>query len=738
MEFIISELKTEEDFKGKVLKDLQKILSDIEGYCSLDHPFVEDEFTPDFPVLIITSPFWGYIILEAYPFLIQDIKYIASDKWTIEERFLNEIDITNRLEDKKFVIYSLIIKNRKLRNADDRFNGKWIVYLPYVNKKEWIKKFGDEFACHLIFKDTITDYFNALKKEYMEPLFPELWNEFIKILTGHIVILKKPPRRIRKEKTKAWIVSKVEEQVQSIEIDEEQIKIGQQIPPGPQRIRGLAGTGKTIILTMKAAFMHYKHPEWDIIYTFNTQSLYNFIHSLIERFYNYFSGGGKPDWEKLQVLHGWGGKEKEGLYSFVAKLSGISPKTFTEAKNFYDHKHNIELLGKVCIDLIKNGDISQLFDAILIDEAQDFHKGFFQLAYRILKEPKRLIWVYDELQSLEDISIPTAKDIFGEKEDRTPLVDLDGFYPGRIEKDFVLYKTYRNPRIILMLAHFFGMGIFRNKGAIQFIPKPEAWEDLGYRIGDGKFEVDKGVIITRPKKNSPNIIEDLVDPRELIIIRCFNNKKGELDWIAEQICRDIFEDQLLPNDILVIGLDDRNLFKYFGYLKRLLKEKGINSFIVGKDYDRSTFYLPNYITLSTVFKAKGNEANKVYIFNFENAEIEEKIIQARNMAFTCITRTKGWVVISGTGNKMKDLEREINIIIKNYPNISFKVPDISKIKRYLDNIEYEKRRLRIKKSEEYLKKSLELIKQLEGESELSPETLKKMEEILEKAKKNNR
>ncbi len=737
MEFIISELRTEEDFKGKVLKDLQKILSDIEGFCFLDHPFVEDEFTPDFPVFIISSPYWGYIILESYPFKIQNIKNVSFDKWKIEERFLDEIDIKNRLEDKKFAIYSLIIKNRSLRNID-RFSGKWIVYLPYVNKKEWIVKFGEELINNLIFKDTIVDYFNNLKKEHIEPLPPNLWNEFIKILTGHAVILKKPPRRIEKEKTKAWIVSKVEEQIQSIEIDEEQIKIGQQIPPGPQRIRGLAGTGKTIILTMKAAFMHYKHPEWDIVYTFNTQSLYDFIQDLIEKFYAYFSGGGKPEWKKLKILHGWGGKRKEGLYSFIAQLSGVSPKTFTEAKNFYEHKYNIELLGKVCIDLMNSHDIPQLFDAIIIDESQDFHKGFFQLAHKALKEPKRLIWAYDELQSLEDISIPTAKDIFGEKENGTPIVDLDGFYPGRIEKDFVLYKTYRNPRIILMLAHFFGMGIFRNKGAIQFIPKLEAWEDLGYKMIDGKFEVDKEIVITRPKENSPNIIEDLIDPRELIIIKCFDNKKKELDWVAEQIYYDIFEDCLLPDDLLVIGFDDKNLFKYFDYLKSLLKEKGINSFIVGKDFSRSTFHLPNYVTLSTVFKAKGNEANKVYIFNFEKSEIEEKIIQARNMAFTSITRTKGWVVITGTGNIMKDLEQEINIIVENYPNIRFRVPDISKIKRYLDNIEYEKRRIRIKKSEERLRKSLELIKQLEGEHELSPETLKEMEEILKKVKRNSK
>ncbi|HSN65110.1 MAG TPA: hypothetical protein VLS94_00635 [Fusibacter sp.] len=31
---------------------------------------------------------------------------------------------------------------------------------------------------------------------------------------------------------------------------------------GVQRIRGLAGSGKTIVLALKAAYLHSQHPEW--------------------------------------------------------------------------------------------------------------------------------------------------------------------------------------------------------------------------------------------------------------------------------------------------------------------------------------------------------------------------------------------------------------------------------------------------------------------------------------------
>lgn len=36
---------------------------------------------------------------------------------------------------------------------------------------------------------------------------------------------------------------------------------------GPQRIRGLAGSGKTVVLAMKAAMIHLRNPEAKILIT---------------------------------------------------------------------------------------------------------------------------------------------------------------------------------------------------------------------------------------------------------------------------------------------------------------------------------------------------------------------------------------------------------------------------------------------------------------------------------------
>src|SRR5437588_9874181 len=96
-------------------------------------------------------------------------------------------------------------------------------------------------------------------------------------------------------------------------------------PDGPVRIRGLAGSGKTIVLALKAAYLHTQHPEWTIAVTFWTRSLYQQFEDLIRRFtFEYLMD--EPDWEKLRILHAWGGGGREGVYSQIASHCGITPQ----------------------------------------------------------------------------------------------------------------------------------------------------------------------------------------------------------------------------------------------------------------------------------------------------------------------------------------------------------------------------------------------------------------------------
>src|SRR5207244_4454545 len=99
---------------------------------------------------------------------------------------------------------------------------------------------------------------------------------------------------------------------------------------GLQRIRGLAGSGKTVVLAMKAALTHLRDPEARILYTFSTKSLYQHIQRLVTRFYRQYDDR-DPDWTRLKIMHAWGGRNTPGVYYDACVASGVEPMRYTEA-----------------------------------------------------------------------------------------------------------------------------------------------------------------------------------------------------------------------------------------------------------------------------------------------------------------------------------------------------------------------------------------------------------------------
>jgi len=102
----------------------------------------------------------------------------------------------------------------------------------------------------------------------------------------------------------------------------------------------------------------------------------------------------------------------------------------------------------------------QYYDLILIDEAQDFPQDFLRLCYEILKDDKRLVYAYDELQSLNSKVMDSPEVIFGNDNHGNPRVKLENL-PSEPQQDVVLNTCYRNSRPILSSAH-----------ALGFPPKP--------------------------------------------------------------------------------------------------------------------------------------------------------------------------------------------------------------------------------------------------------------------------
>lgn len=150
-------------------------------------------------------------------------------------------------------------------------------------------------------------------------------------------------------------------------------------PEGPQRIRGLAGSGKTVVLALKAAYWHAQNPDWRIAVTFASRALYQQFDDLITRF-SFEHSNDKPDPDKLKVIHSWGSRGRAGVYSTIAHALGVEPLDFLTARKKYGMDAAFQ---GACAELLAVATtathVPQLFDAVLIDEAQDLPPEFFQL-----------------------------------------------------------------------------------------------------------------------------------------------------------------------------------------------------------------------------------------------------------------------------------------------------------------------------------------------------------------------
>jgi superfamily I DNA and RNA helicase len=121
-------------------------------------------------------------------------------------------------------------------------------------------------------------------------------------------------RDISKDNSRGFRVKNLEESIANLDVDQGAAVI--ETVEGVQRIRGLAGSGKTIVLALKVAYLHAQHPDWQIAVTFNTRSLKGQFERLINTF-TIEQTNEEPDWSRVEILNAWGApgsRDRAGLY----------------------------------------------------------------------------------------------------------------------------------------------------------------------------------------------------------------------------------------------------------------------------------------------------------------------------------------------------------------------------------------------------------------------------------------
>jgi len=526
------------------------------------------------------------------------------------------------------------------------------------------KELDDEYPC-ITNTNHLDTYINSIEWDN------DSYYEILLSVLQSITSIRKNKSRdyIQKDNSRGALLKNLEDSIANL--DRQQSSAVIETVDGVQRIRGLAGSGKTIILALKVAYLHSKNPHWKIAVTFNTRSLKDQFINLI-RMFTYEHITDEPNWKNIDVIHAWGRTSSEGIYFNLCKDHNIEYLDFRSSKTLTSaYGQEFDAVCQKALNEIKT--FKAKYDAIVIDEAQDFSGDFLKICYNILKEPKRLVYAYDELQSLNTKTMDSPEVIFGNDANGIPLVSLKN-EQNQPKEDIVLYKCYRNSLEILTSAHALGFGIYRDDSLVQMFEHAPLWKDIGYKIKNGQLEDGCDVTLSRDDETSPSFLSIPSRIDDLVTFKTFKNNEEQVDYVVNSIIKNINEDELQLDDIMVINTDPLTTQKVVGLFRQMLFKNNINSNLAGVTTSPDKFYTGDAITFTGIYRAKGNEAPMVYIINSQYCFKGYELSKKRNILFTAMTRSKAWVNVCGYGKDMKELEAEFKRVKDNRYTLKFRYP----------------------------------------------------------------
>jgi superfamily I DNA and RNA helicase len=507
------------DFVDHV-RSRQEDLELSDGVLYYDFPaYVDYEAEVNRPDILLFSPSHGFFA----------IRFVTDSMFRRSKEATSALDTS--LNDFSSNLYARLLRSRELRTSRTK---AVVDVFPIIFDASNDGIESDEDVESAIVH-SFEEFDRLLTDSRREPLNEGAISEIRSVVEGAKALSRPQKRMIEDPKAQPLAVAMAKLEAEIANFDQKQRHIALIDVGGPARIRGLAGSGKTVILAMKVAHLHLNNPRATILITFLTKSLRATIKNLITKFYRHYSET-DPDWKVIHIRHGWGGRSIPGVYSDACRRAGQSPLNLQEALRLT--KRNDSAFAAICAALNETDLVRPYYDHVLIDEGQDFPPSFYQLCYRLAKgerDRKSIVWAYDELQDIMNVKIRQPEELFGIDADGQPRVLLDrssANVPPGATNDAILSKCYRNQRDVLVTAHAMGFGVYGS--IVQMLESEEHWQDVGYDVLSGPLVTGKKVEVIRPDRNSPVQIPP-IDGTSLVDSYAASSVDDEASWVANEI-----------------------------------------------------------------------------------------------------------------------------------------------------------------------------------------------------------
>lgn len=575
--------------------------------------YFEPEIQGKRPDFVIIGPDLGIVVLEVKDYTKKTLFQLNHDEWHIVTTSGDQAVIKSPMKqarDNMFHLVDVLKKDKNLIQLEGKY--KFQLKFPYGHGVVFTRLYTKDFIQEGLY--SVIEPNLCLTRDEIDPDKDGFSEEVLmeKILNMFVV-----PFRLREPlsiedinairyhlfpevRISAEFKAPVPYQDQLLlslhdikTMDLHQENLAKQIGDRNRLIRGVAGSGKTIILASRAKMLSKQNPDWKILILCFNISLANAIQQMINHMLN----------------------EPEDLFDFDPEAREVQNQNII-VRNFHswlknDLKINEYQLPDMIEKIERNEAILPTYDAVLIDEGQDFEADWLRMVSLLINSnTQSLLLVEDRAQTIY-------------KRKRSYLQDTGLSFQGRSK---VLTINYRNTSQIVKFAWDFYRehSMFKNKVVNR---------DL-----EGEIIAPQST-----KRKGPDVG----------ILKA-SNFSNEIKVVARQI-KKLHEERKVPFDDMLIlyRVKKTHKFPIIDTIKRTLDEFGLPYYwITESDVSKRSFKKEDgKLKISTIDSSKGLDFQAVFIVNVDSMPfpLEDDKEREVSLLYIGMTRAKQYLCLSYSG-----------------------------------------------------------------------------------------